>query len=108
MRNPFVVTSAAPKDKVLIFVGPNSLTFPLAASLVVAFWGGIKALWAPGDSVLVPLGLAFLIGFIIFATTMTDEDARPKDFWGWASAIGITVINTGLLWFSALGFVEIT
>lgn len=91
------------------FVTMQSIvTFPVAAFVVGTLWQTAKVL-APGaaDSLLVAFGIALGVGAVVYAITVTDEQAQLSTT---RKLIGIPIafVNSVFLFTSAVGGVALT
>ncbi len=103
------ITSAAPAraaapgepPKIGVFTTAQSLvTFPVASGLVTLVWRVIAAVWpAWGNTKVVPLVIALLVGGLIHVISVTPGTTRRDGFIG----LAVAVLNSFSLAATALG-----
>lgn len=84
-----------------VFVTPQSLvTFPVASLIVMAIWKVLSVVFPTWEaSKVVPIVIAFIIGFFIYLISFSKQATTRAKFIG----LGIAIINSFLLAASALG-----
>jgi hypothetical protein len=98
-----------PVGHVSVFLTPASLaSFPVAATAVIMVWELTKKLVpAVGASAWVPVLTSFVVGLVIFLTSITNPKIRPpKTGAQWVVAIIVALINSLFLAAAALGVVR--
>ena len=87
------------------FSSPQSLVaFPLATSVVATVTRAARTIAAvDGESVVVPLTAAFIVGFLLAAISVADPRSRPRTGLAWVTAVCVAVVNSLLVFVAARG-----
>jgi len=103
-----VAAAAAQGEPTAVFITPKSLvTFPVASSAVTVVWLLIQQLFGNwGKSPWVPVGVALVLGFVIFAASVSDANVRPKSGAAWFVSIFVGGLNSLYLAASAIGILR--
>jgi len=110
-RGDAVAAETPPAQSTSPFLTPQSVaSFPVASGIVYAISQGIAKLPVPAHvSPFIPLVVALLVGAIIYAITFDDKRVpRPSSPREWAISVGIALLNSLLLWTSAIGISTVT
>lgn len=88
-----------------MFTAPQSVVaFPIATSIVVTSSRAARTIAGIESSpVVVSLVTAGIVGAILFAITVMDRRARPRDAAGWSAAIVVATLNALLIFAAAVG-----
>lgn len=88
-----------------VFTAPQSLSaFPVATSVVASVSRAVRTTGiTDADSTVVALAVSIVVSIAIFAVTVSDAAARPRNGADWALSAMVAASNCLLLYVAALG-----